>query len=193
MESGQTFGHSSVTAGSVYIIMGAPNAGKDVQAERLALRLGAAHLGSGALLRADRDPRLMEIMARGDLVPEADFQRIITAAVAQVELERPIVLAGVAKKPGEAEWLLVHLPDIGRSITKVILITIDREVSHERSQKRARFDDHPEVQDERWERFYDETLRSTAVFRRAGLVVEVDGSGSPDHVAQLVAEALGLG
>lgn len=191
-DTGDVVAQPSHSAGSVYIIMGAPNAGKDVQAERLAMRLGAVHLSSGALLRASRDSRLMEIMARGDLVPEEDFQRIIRESVAQVPADQPIVLAGVAKKPGEAEWLLIHLPDVGRHITKVVLLHIDRDVSHDRSQKRGRFDDDPKVQDERWERFYEETLRSTEVFGQAGLLVEVDGSGTPDEVAVAVAAALDL-
>jgi adenylate kinase len=182
----------NLAEGAVYIIMGAPNAGKDVQAERLAEKIGAKHLSSGALLREDNDPRLMAIMARGDLVPEEDFRRIIRDAVAKVPAAQPIVLAGVAKKPGEAEWLLEHLPEAGRSITGVVLLEIDREVSHERSMKRGRFDDDPAVQDERWQRYYEETLRSMEVFDKAGLLVKVDGGGTPDEVTSLIMAALGL-
>lgn len=179
-------------AAPVYIIMGAPNAGKDVQAERLAMRLQAKHLSSGELLRTGKDPRLMEIMARGDLVPEEDFRRIISEAVEQVPQDQAIVLAGVAKKPGEAEWLLEHMSEVGRSITKVVLLNIDREASRERSMKRGRFDDNPAVQDERWERFYEETKRSTEIFDHAGLLVTIDGSGTPDEVSALMFQTLGF-
>jgi adenylate kinase len=170
--------------------MGPPNAGKDVQAERLAARLGAVHLSSGELLRKEKDPRLMALMATGALVPSADFERILSQAIAAVPAEQPIVLAGIAKKPGEAEWLLEQLPKLGRKLSKVVMITIDKEVSHERSRQRGRFDDHPEVQDERWARFFEETMRSVEIFRKLGLVVEVDGSGTEDEVTELIGRAL---
>lgn len=180
----------AASAGRVVVIMGAPNAGKDVQAERLAKRMGAAHLSSGDLLRKDNDPRLMEIMGNGGLVPEADFQRILSRGIAAVPMEQPIVLAGIAKKPGEAEWILEELPRLGRKLERVVMINIDREVSRQRSQARGRFDDHPEVQDERWARFFEETMRSIEIFRKAGLVVDVDGSGTEDEVTDLIQGAL---
>lgn len=194
MRKGTTLAKRSLSGKTapVIVIMGAPNAGKDVQAERLAERIGAVHLSSGTLLRQEKDPRLMDIMAAGDLVPEADFQRIISKAVAAVSLAMPIVLAGVAKKPGEAEWLMEHLPETGRQLHKVVVLTIDREVSRERSLQRGRFDDDPKVQDERWRLFYEETMRSIGVFRQAGLLVEVDGSGTPDEVTAKIVTALNL-
>ena len=176
--------------GRVIVIMGAPNAGKDVQAARLATRLGAVHLSSGDLLRRENDPRLIGIMAKGGLVPSEDFERIVSQAIGAVPLEQPIVLAGIAKKPGEAEWVLAELPRLGRRLDRVVMLTIDREVSRQRSLQRGRHDDGPEVQDERWARFFEETMRSIEIFRQAGLVVEVDGGGAPDDVTELVEQAL---
>jgi adenylate kinase len=180
--------------GRVVVIMGPPNAGKDTQAQLLAHTLHGDYIGSGELIRREAEPRLMEIMARGDLVPAEDFRRLISKAIADVPLGRPTVLAGIAKRPEEASWLVEHLPSLGRWLDKVILITVGKEVSLLRSKSREghRQDDNPDVQGVRWDRFYQQTSQSLEYFDHLGVLVRVNGEGSEAEVADVITSALRL-
>jgi adenylate kinase len=179
-------------SGRVVLIMGPPNAGKDTQADLLARKLGGEHIGSGDLIRREADPRLMAIMARGDLVPPEDLRRLLSRAIEGVHIDLPIILAGTAKKPAEARWLFDYLPSIDRWLDKVIVITLTREQSIERSRVRsgARDDDHPAVQAERWDRYGQETMESLAYFRNCGILCEIDGTGTREQVAARIDSAL---
>lgn len=179
-------------SGRVVVIMGPPNAGKDTQAHLLAKRIDAIYIGSGELLRREADPRVMAIMARGELVPPEDFRRLIGKAISEVPNDHGIVLAGIAKRPEEAEWLLEFLPGLNRWIDRVILIEISKEEAILRSAVRSkgRADDHPDVQGERWTHFYQKTKKSLEFFERKGLLSTIDGSGPPPEVARLIDKVL---
>jgi adenylate kinase len=178
--------------GRVVVIMGPPNAGKDTQAHLLAEGLGGHMIGSGELIRTEADPRLLEIMARGDLIPEADFSRLIAQAIEKVPLDKPVVMAGITKKPGEALWLTDYLPSIGRWLDRVIYLNLSQDLSAHRSGNRGkgRDDDHPGVQERRWHRFFTETAQSLAYFRSLDLLVDVEGSGTVEQVAAEIDEVL---
>lgn len=166
----------------VYVVMGAPRAGKETQAQRLATKLGAAHISSGALLRAESRPDVVAIMNSGGLVPESVFIDIITRAIEAVPPHQSLVLEGVAKKEAEAPWLLDYLAGLGRSIRTVIYLQIDLETLLDRGNDRGRGDDADEIQTERWERFEAETLPSIKFFEDRGLVIKVDGRAGPEAV-----------
>ncbi len=182
------------TPGQVIIIMGPPNAGKDTQAHRLAMYMSGVHIGSGDLLRREANPRIMEVMAKGELVSSEDFQRLIGMAIEQVPSIKPIVLAGIAKKPEEARWIVEFLPTIGRRIDKVILLSITMDEAKRRSEVRPgeRADDSPHVQELRWQRYFEMTKQSLAYFRDLGLLVEVEAQGSRSDVADRVDAAAGV-
>lgn len=184
--------NQEMRSGRVVLIMGPPNAGKDTQAELLAHRLNGAYIGSGELIRREGEPRLMEIMARGDLIPAEDLRRLLGNAIQRVGIETPIVLAGTAKKPAEAHWLAEYLPSIDRWLDRVILIALSKEESVKRSQKRDgdRQDDDPLVQQERWDRYFAETMQSLNFFRERGVLAEVSGFGARDLVASRIDKIL---
>lgn len=179
---------------SVYIIMGPPNAGKDTQAKRLADKMGGVCIGSGDLMRKEADPEIMAIMARGELVSSADFQRLMGKAIARVPRAIPIVLAGIAKKPAEARWIVEYLPTLGRRVEKVLLLSISMEEAMRRSQVRGaqRADDSEHVQEVRWRRFYEMTRQSLEYFRSFNLLYEVDAEGARDEVSARVDGVIGI-
>jgi len=180
--------------GRVIILMGPPNAGKDTQAFRLAEYMGGIHIGSGELLRREADPRVMEVMAKGELVSSDDFRRLVGHAIEKVPTIKPVVLAGIAKKPEEAHWIVEYLPTIGRRIDKVILLNITMDEAKRRSVERPgdRADDSPRVQELRWQRYFEMTKQSLEFFRGMGLLEEVDAQGSRAEVARRVDQAAGL-
>jgi len=183
-----------VREGRVVVIMGPPNAGKDTQAHKLAKRIGGEYIGSGELIRAEAEPRLMAIMARGDLIPEEDFTRLIGQAIIEVPVQHPIVMAGITKKPAEAEWLTEFLPTVGRWLDRVIYLSLNQTISVDRSGQRGkgRDDDHPGVQDRRWHRFFTDTAQSLEFFRGLGVLVEIDGSRTIQEVETEIDRVLSI-
>ncbi len=179
------------SVGRVIAIAGPPNSGKSSQGERLAERLGAVYLSTGQLLRDEANPQLMATMGRGDLVPAAQLERLLGAAIAAVPAAQMIVMDG-PKKPQEADWLMAKLPELGRRLERVVLLQISEAVARRRSLKRGRYDEAGEVLNERWRRYREETMLGIERYRSAGLVTEVDAYGSPGEVARRIALALGL-
>ncbi len=175
----------------IVLILGPPGSGKGTQSKRLALDLGTEVRSTGGLLRQEADPRLMEIMASGALVPEEEIQRILAEALKHLE-GRPLILDGATRKPQEAEWLLGLLPTIGRRLLAVIVLKLEEEAGRDRIARgnRDRQDDHPECQDERWREFRDKTLQSIAIYDRVGLLEEINGNKDTDKVYRDVLAAL---
>ncbi len=175
----------------IVLILGPPGSGKGTQSKRLALDLGTEVRSTGDLLRQEADPRLMEIMASGALVPEEEIQRILAEALKHLE-GRPLILDGATRKPQEAEWLLGLLPTIGRRLLAVIVLKLEEEAGRDRIARgnRDRQDDHPECQDERWREFRDHTLQSIAIYDRVGLLEEINGNQDTDKVYRDVLAAL---
>lgn len=183
-------------AGSVIILMGGPGAGKDSQAKLLAPRLGAAHISSGDEIRRERDRNtdLEAIMARGDLIPEDDFERILRQAILRLPRKQPIILDGVTKKPAEVDWLLAELHHQGRAIEAVLFLDVSEDVSLQRilTSQRGRDDDAAEVQARRWKAFRKDTLPSIERYRQLGLLTAtLDANADIETVAKDITAVLG--
>lgn len=170
------------------IIMGPPGAGKGVQSELLAKAWSAVHLSSGELLRQTADPRLIAIMGTGLAVPPEDFEAVMRRAVLALPKDRSVVFDGVTIRSVEVPWMLNLLRESGRRLDRVILLRVDENVANERVSKRDRYDDAKEA--ERWHRYRAETLQSIELYRRLGLLTEIDGTGTTADVAARIQDAL---
>jgi len=165
------------------IIMGGPGSGKGTTGEILANKLGAELRSTGQLIRIENDPVLDTIINRGDLVPEAELERVLTAAIHSLA-GKPLILDGTTKKPREARWLLDSLAEFGRHLTAVIYLEVDEDLARRRilSADRGRHDDAPEYQEHRWHEFRTHTLGSIEVYRQAGLLETINGDAPVDDL-----------
>jgi adenylate kinase len=200
------------------LLLGPPGAGKGTQSTRLAERYGIEHVTTGDALRANKDmetehgtPR--EYMEAGELVPDAVVNEIVAEALAAAD---GFVLDGYPRNLDQAEYLsdLVDLDAV------ILLDVDDEELVDRLTGRRVcddcganyhvefappetpgvcdtcggdliqREDDTEETVTERLRVYEENTAPVVEHYRETGDLIEVDGEGSPDEVADAVREAV---
>ena len=182
-------------------LFGLPFAGKDTQCELLAEALGATIVGSGEILRAQEDNvELQQIMATGTLIPSDMYFNIILPYLQQEALRgKPLVLSSVGRMKGEEE-IIVRAADVSEHpIRAVIFLTMPEEEVWQRHDaaeqlhdRGNRADDHGsrDVLQQRINKFNAETMPVIEFYRQQDLLIDIDGTGSREAIAEAIIDAL---
>lgn len=191
------------------VVLGRQGSGKGEQSARLARRLGAEHVSTGALLReAIREGTALGRSAtgaveRGEPVPDDIVVGLVAERIAlATALGRGIVLDGFPRSTTQAERLASLTPE---PIALAIHLEVPRAVAVARIQNRhvceacgwsgtgarcdscggpttRRADDWPAAIGRRMQEHDRQIGPLLAWFEQRGALVTVDGSGSPDEV-----------
>jgi adenylate kinase len=114
----------------LYVMIGAPGAGKGTQAAILASRTGLPHIASGDLFRAavrDETKLGREVagyMERGALVPDDLAIRFILARLGQPDAEEGAILDGFPRTRQQAEALDAALAKRGAAVRSALYIGV---------------------------------------------------------------------
>lgn len=174
--------------GNLITLMGPTGAGKSVQGDLLAEKNGWIHLSSGKLLRADH--RASKLMVAGRLAPAQEVERVVGDAMRAVPADTTLILDGLPRTDHNVRWLEQTLPELGRTLVRVILIELDIETSMKRLGLRGRADDVPDAVREKWKLFEEYTIPVVEHFRAKGLLSTVNGRGTIEEVHQEIVHAL---
>ena len=115
---------------TVYVMVGAPGAGKGTQAEIIAERLGVPHIASGDLFRSVVNSgtplgrELKRYMDRGALVPDELTIRMIEARLDEPDAVRGAILDGFPRTRAQAEALDELLAGRGTSVAAAIYVEV---------------------------------------------------------------------
>ncbi|NLT27326.1 MAG: adenylate kinase [Microbacteriaceae bacterium] len=182
------------------LIVGAPGAGKGTQATGLAAAYGVPAISTGDIFRenikngTDLGKQVQEITAQGKLVPDSLTNELIRDRLAQDDVAAGFLLDGYPRTVGQVDFLTDLLAEQGGAIDAVVQLVTDTDAVVERLLKRAqeqgRVDDTEEVIRHRQEVYATETAPIIDVYRERGAVVEVDGMGDVDEIAQRILDAL---
>ena len=182
------------------LIVGAPGAGKGTQATGLADAFGIPAISTGDIFRANikngtpLGKQVQEITAQGQLVPDSLTNELIRDRLAQSDVEPGFLLDGYPRTVGQVEFLTDLLAEQGAKIDAVVQLVTDTDAVVERLLKRAqeqgRVDDTEEVIRHRQQVYTTETAPVLDLYADRGVVVEVDGMGTVDEVAQAILDAL---
>ena len=117
------------------LMMGGQGVGKGTHARRLIVRDGYGYIETGAILRGlpPKSP-VAQIMARGELVPDADLFGVIDNAIKKTSGD--IILDGFPRTLGQAQWLVKNYAD--RFDIRVIYMDVTEEIMLARIEKRIR-------------------------------------------------------
>jgi adenylate kinase len=144
------------------ILLGPQGAGKGTQAQRLADRVGAAHISTGDIVRAEiksgseLGKKVQEYNDRGELVPD---EIIVEMAKPYLDDADSWLLDGFPRNQAQAETLDTALQDIGEDLDAVVALEapddalVDRLSGRRQSQATGRiyhvdFDPPPEDGDD---------------------------------------------
>jgi adenylate kinase len=176
------------------VLLGPPGCGKGTQAARLVAREGIVHLSTGDLLRAavaagtDLGRRAKPIMDAGRLVPDDLVIGLVKERIAKPDAARGFLLDGFPRTVPQADALDAVLG--ARGLDAVVYYVLGDEEIVRRALGRGRADDTDSVVRERLRVYRAQTEPLVARYRSAGLLREVDASGSMDDVESATTKAL---
>lgn len=182
------------------VLLGPPGAGKGTQAARISQRLGIPAISTGDIFRAnvaggtELGQQAKAYMDKGEYVPDSVTNAMVKDRLAQADAADGFLLDGYPRTEAQVHELDRMLADTGLRLDVVLEITADAEEVVARLLKRAteqnRADDTEPVIRHRLEVYAEQTEPLAALYRQAGLLVQVDGMGDIDEVTERIMAAL---
>jgi adenylate kinase len=184
------------------VLFGPPGVGKGTQGGRLAAALGVPVVSTGDLFRAhvangtELGRRMSALITAGDYVPDSVTNTMLAERLAEPDAAGGFLLDGYPRTADQVSELDRLLAAAGSTLDAVLLLAAPDEVLEERLLHRAtvqgRSDDTPAVIRHRVALYHRETEPLVALYDAAGLIVRVDGTGSPDAVHERLLAAIDL-
>jgi adenylate kinase len=182
------------------VLFGPPAAGKGTQAKRLVSERRMVQLSTGDMLRAARaagselGKRVAAIMDSGQLVSDDIVIALIEEALPAAERAGGAIFDGFPRTVAQAEALDAMLKGRGSRIDLVISLSVDGPALIERVTRRfeleGRADDNPQSFTQRLAAYSAQTAPLLPFYEAQGKLVEVDGMGSIEQVAQAIDRAV---
>jgi adenylate kinase len=182
------------------LIMGPPGAGKGTQAVALAELTGGAHISTGDIFRANvsGETELGKIAKRfmdnGEYVPDEVTNAMVKDRLNEDDAREAFLLDGYPRTLDQVTTLDEILAELGTELDGVIALTVDPEELIERLLERAkisgRTDDTEVVIRHRQGIYTTETEPLLDVYRKRGILHEIDGMGTVEEVGARIAAVL---
>ena len=183
------------------LLLGPQGSGKGTQAKRIAADYGLPHVSTGDMFRAlDESTAIgravLEIMARGELVPDEATIQMIRERLAEDDALEGFILDGFPRNLVQAEALDAMLAEIGRNLDAILFFDLPDDVARQRMRRRAveedRPDDTPEAMERRLEIYHQETEPVVEHYRTTGRLVPLHAGRAIDEVYHEIQSALDL-
>lgn len=176
------------------LFVGPPGAGKGTQAQRVAEKLGIAHVSTGDMFRAldpatDLGRRVKEIMDSGGYVSDDIVIEMLGERISRPDAAAGYILDGFPRTLPQTEALDGLLGVDG--LDAVVLFEVDEEEVVGRMLGRGRADDTEETIRTRLRVYTEQTEPLVALYDSRGIVARVDAVGDVEEITGRVLEALG--
>ena len=200
----------------IYILTGGPATGKGTRSEILAKALNIPHISTGDMLRevALKDEDIREKLEKGILISDEIITKLLEDRITKDDCNRGFVLDGYPRTFKQAELLDELLKKLGKSITKVIELTVPDELAFKRILERkkcekcgrvygidfppkvedvcddcgehlsVRTDDTRETLSKRINTYRENAKSILEYYRQKGLLMTVDASSNPESVIE---------
>ena len=182
------------------LIVGPPGAGKGTQARLITSTYGIPDISTGDIFRENiknQTPLGLQVKAMvdaGDYVPDSVTNELVANRLAEDDARNGFLLDGYPRTLEQVHYLDDLLERNGQKLDAVIQLVADQDEIVARLTKRAaeqgRADDSEEAIRHRQQVYLRETSPLIDVYRDRGLLVEVDGLGDVDQVAERIRTVL---
>lgn len=182
------------------VLMGPPGAGKGTQAVVISQSLNIPHISTGEIFRANVGEgtqlgvEAKQYMDKGEYVPDSVVNAMVADRLSADDAADGFLLDGYPRTAPQVAELNGILADGGTQLDVAIEITADIEEVVQRLLKRAqidgRADDTEEVIRRRMEVYAAETEPLAAQYTDQGVLVQVDGMGTPEEVSERILAVL---
>lgn len=190
----------NVARGARLLIVGPPGSGKGTQAAQLGERFGIPDISTGDIFRhhiteeTSLGLQVKAIVSAGDYVPDELTNTIVTERLSEPDARNGFLLDGYPRTLEQVGYLDRLLDERSQPLEAVVRLVADQDEIVQRLTKRAheqgRADDTEEAIRHRQEVYLRETAPLIDVYRERGLLVEIDGLGGIDEIADRILEAL---
>ncbi len=182
------------------VFLGPPGSGKGTQAKMLAERFKIPAISTGEILRAavrEGTPlgrRAKAVMEAGDLVSDDLMVDLIRERLGQPDARRGFILDGFPRTVEQAAALDGLLGGNEKGLSAVVNLSVPETVLIDRLQGRggleSRADDRRETVLERLRVYREKTEPLVELYRRRGLLADVDGVGEVPEIADRIVRAV---
>jgi adenylate kinase len=182
------------------ILMGPPGAGKGTQAKVVASKFGVPAISTGDIFRTNVAKgtalgiQAKKYMDAGEYVPDEITNLMVRNRIDEPDAEPGFLLDGYPRTLAQVEELDGMIKHTGHALDAVVVLTVDPDeivarLLH-RAQTEGRTDDTEDVIRRRQEVYVEQTEPLIEVYRRRGIVHEIDGMGTVDEVTKRIFDAL---
>ncbi len=177
------------------LLFGPTGAGKSMQGQMLAVRMGWKWLSTGQMLRDSNDEKLNELLKTGELIDDETIYRVFDEAVKDAKANDfpKIIVDGFPRTKEQAEWLANHMEKSGEEIEQVVVLEVPETEIMKRLEKRGRMEDTPETIARRMTIYRQKMYPVLGSFAEDDVkIVHLDGTGTAGEVHdRLYAEVVG--
>lgn len=177
------------------LLFGPTGAGKSMQGQMLAVRMGWKWLSTGQMLRESTDPDVIEVLQSGELVSDELTYEVFDAAIADAKANDypKVIVDGFPRTKEQAEWLAGHMQKSGDRIELVVVLEVPESEIMKRLETRGRMEDNPETIARRMNIYRQKMYPVLGSFAEDGVrITHMDGTGTAGEVHdRLYAEVTG--
>jgi adenylate kinase len=169
----------------VILFFGPTGAGKSVQGQMLAVRQGWKWLSTGEMLRASKDPAVIDILKSGELVSDELTYEVFDEAVrdAKANNYEKIIVDGFPRTKEQAQWLADYMEKSSETIDVVVVLEVPESEIKKRLEIRGRMEDTPETIARRMNIYRQKMYPVLGSFAEEGIkIIHLDGTGSAGEV-----------
>jgi len=184
------------------IIMGPPGAGKGTQAKFIADHFGIPAISTGDIFRANVSQgtplgiEAKKYMDAGEYVPDEVTNLMVRNRIDEPDAEHGFLLDGYPRTLAQVEELDGMIKFTGHRLDAVVVLTVDQDEIVQRLLQRAelegRADDTEEVIRRRQQVYLEQTEPLIEVYKKRGLVHEIDGTGEVEEVTKRIFDELDI-
>lgn len=173
------------------LLFGPPGAGKSMQGQMLAVRMGWKWLSTGEMFRQSKDKKIIETLKTGELISNEQTYKVFEDAVSEAQqLNYPnIIVDGFPRTKEQAAWLDEYLKRVDEKIDIVIVLEVPVAEIMARLAKRQRLEDSPETVANRMTIYRQKMYPVLSIFAEAGMkIIHLNGMGTAGEIHDRIYE-----